>query len=720
MQQAMTFQEGEKVEYLSAKCGGWVNGSIQAVLENGELVIDIRNASQPGKVIKGTVHVKPEKVEEKVKARKPKDGREEPKKEPPKRAQPAQASQLPAEGATLGNAATPAPASSSSAEPPKPSGEQSPSERKAAGHERAPIPTSAFLAERKSTTQRKIQNRKTDRPASQSWADMSRDEWLKEDWPAPSASSISISSSSLRKPPTPVPPVTKTDGDLALRKKAVPAQSTPRSKRSDEMSKAQEFTGPKVSPSQPERRRDRAEKNAERNVDDWMRRRMEEPDKPRSPRDLPPRQRSPRQEEPWKDAETRQLPRQENPWKSPPLSRGPPPAVGPDPSLIEPPRPTEPPPPAPLAPVLTGPQRHERFEKLSPIVPLSSPVAAVREDIWAAPAPAPPPPVPSVISPSAAMLEIWGEGKSTATKNPLPYSLKQRTHPSGFNVYAKEFVPSMYPGPSQYQVSPPQVPPPPPPPPVLDMPTYGSFAPGPPETAYPRYLMPAAMSSPMSSPPDVYRGRSGPSPVARSFSRPLTPEPEFPDLDVPPVHSSSSMPENEEVVIPDVVEMPNVGDAEAPPPRVQLSAALNPVLASEPPRRRARSPELVECGFHGPFLQFSPSDRALRSLSVDAREPKVRTFDLSGCGDDRASVADTDIGDEVLYGPTNAEAPDPSKLLNPNAEEFVPTIPQPPVEDEEGSEYGELSKEMAEGAVRILGDELDLSSTRSSDGMDTM
>ena len=35
--------------------------------------------------------------------------------------------------------------------------------------------------------------------------------------------------------------------------------------------------------------------------------------------------------------------------------------------------------------------------------------------------------------------------------------------------------------------------------------------------------------------------------VARSFSRPLTPEPEFPDLDVPPVHSSSSMPENEEV-----------------------------------------------------------------------------------------------------------------------------------------------------------------------------
>ena len=38
--------------------------------------------------------------EKKVKARKPKDGREEPKKEPPKRAQPAQASQLPAEGAT--------------------------------------------------------------------------------------------------------------------------------------------------------------------------------------------------------------------------------------------------------------------------------------------------------------------------------------------------------------------------------------------------------------------------------------------------------------------------------------------------------------------------------------------------------------------------------------------------------------------------------------------
>ena len=28
-------------------------------------------------------------------------------------------------------------------------------------------------------------------------------------------------------------------------------------------------------------------------------------------------------------------------------------------------------------------------------------------------------------------------------------------------------------------------------------------------------------------------------------------------------------------------------------PQVQLSAALNPVLASEPPRRRARSPELV-------------------------------------------------------------------------------------------------------------------------------
>jgi hypothetical protein len=95
-------------------------------------------------------------------------------------------------------------------------------------------------------------------------------------------------------------------------------------------------------------------------------------------------------------------------------------------------------------------------------------------------------------------------------------------------------------------------------------------------------------------------------------------------------------------------------------------------------------------------------------------------LDLSKCGDDGASVADTDIGDDVLFGPTNAEAPDPSKLLNPNATEFVPTIPQPPVEDEEGSEFGELSKEMAEGAVRILGDELELSSTRSSDGMDTM
>merc|ERR1719197_1896434 len=110
------------------------------------------------------------------------------------------------------------------------------------------------------------------------------------------------------------------------------------------------------------------------------------------------------------------------------------------------------------------------------------------------------------------MLEIWGEGKSLATKHPSASPLNQRMTPTGLNVHAKEFVPSMYPVPSQYQVSPPQAPPPPPP--VLDMPTYGSFAQGPPKPAYPRYLM---------SPPDVYRGPQGPPPVARGFPRTVTP-----------------------------------------------------------------------------------------------------------------------------------------------------------------------------------------------------
>jgi hypothetical protein len=320
------------------------------------------------------------------------------------------------------------------------------------------------------------------------------------------------------------------------------------------------------------------------------------------------------------------------------------------------------------------------------------------------------------------MLEIWGEGKSQATKTPAPQPPHPRMSPTmGFNVYAKEFVPSMYPQSSQYQAPPPP-PPPPPLPQVHDshMSNYGSYPPGPPEPAgYPqqRYLMsPPTMSQhhsspPMSqhpSPPDVYRGPMGPPPVARAFS----PEPEFSKADVPRTevdNSAATPPEGEE-------------EEPASTAMIPLSAALNPALASDPPRRatRGRSPELVKCELRGPFLQFPRSDPAMRSLSADTREPKVRTFDLSGCSDDCASVAETNFGDEVLFGPTDAEAPDPSKLLNPNATEFVPTIPQPPIEDENGSEYGELSKEMAEGAVRILGDELDLSSTRSSDGMDSM
>jgi hypothetical protein len=287
----MAFQEGEKVQYLSAKCGGWVNGCIQAVLEDGELIIDIRNPSSTGKVIKGTVHVKPDKIDEKVKNRKGKAGveaqeeveppnREEPEKrmeerkrtEPTKRAQPARGSPPPEKATPVSG--SPPPASSSSAAVPRAGGEQSArSESKDTVPDRTPPPAAAPV--KSTSTQRKIQNRKTERPASQSWADMSRDEdFFKEDWPAPSAASISISSSSLRKVVAPESPAPKGDGDLALRKKASPVQTTPRSKRSEEMAKELDYSGPKVS-AREDRRKDREEKK----MDDWMRRRMEEPEK---------------------------------------------------------------------------------------------------------------------------------------------------------------------------------------------------------------------------------------------------------------------------------------------------------------------------------------------------------------------------------------------------------------------------------------------------------